>query len=295
MLAIERLTKTYAQTRALSDFTLRVEAGEVVGLLGPNGAGKTTLVRLLMGFLFPTSGNAKIAGFDCARQSLQVRQRVGYVPGNVRLFGRMRVRDVLRFLTEVRRGSAPVDAEGIARSMGLPSKRRVAFLSTGMRQKLALAAVFHADVPVLILDEPTANLDPTVRAEVLQRVRAARNEGRTVLFSSHVLSEIEDVCDRVVFVKAGQLVHVQNVDELRSLHRIRMRGHQPLPDLPGNLQDQVTLREDNSSFTTLEASGSLTPLLAWLASVSPDELSVEPMRLQAVYDRYFHNATADQA
>ena len=190
---------------ALDDFSFGVRAGEVVGLLGPNGAGKTTLLRLLMGYLRPTSGTAAIDGLDCYRQSFEVHRRVSYLPGEARLFRTMRGRDVIDFFTAVRRDGSRARAVALAGDrFGLDLSRPVSTMSTGMRQKLALAVTLAVDTPLVILDEPTSNLDPTVRADVAALVVEAKQAGRTVIFSSHVISEVEQVCDRAVILRQGR-------------------------------------------------------------------------------------------
>ena len=197
------LTKRYRDLAALDDCTFGVARGEVFGLLGPNGAGKTTLLRLLLGYLKPASGRALIDGLDCYRQSVRVRRVVSYLPGEARLFRSMRGRQVLKFFAEIRPEGNLQRSIELAERLELELSRRVAYMSTGMRQKLALAATLAADTPLVILDEPTSNLDPTVRGIVLDLVSEARRHGCTVVFSSHVLSEVEAVCDRVAFLRRG--------------------------------------------------------------------------------------------
>ena len=203
IVATDNLTKTYGTVAALRDCSLDVEAGEVFGLLGPNGAGKTTLLRLLLGYLRPTNGNARVAGFDCVRKSVAVRRNVAYLPAEAALFPHMRGREALQFFAEVRPGSQLQHSLALAERLELDLTRRVSFMSTGMKQKLALAATLAASTKLYILDEPTANLDPTVRATVLSLVKEARAAGKTVMFSSHVLSELERVCDYLVWRPAG--------------------------------------------------------------------------------------------
>lgn len=283
------LTKTYGSVHALEACTLGVEQGEIFGLLGPNGAGKTTLLRLLLGMLHPTSGRATIAGLDCHRQSLAVRHRVSYLPGDARLFRQMRGRDVLKFFSEVRPGGNYSRSLVLAGRLELDLSRRVAFMSTGMRQKLALVAVLAPDTPLLILDEPTANLDPTIRGAVMELVREARSRGRTVMFSSHILSEIEEVCDRVVFLKAGRLAHSQVLADLRVRHRIRAALHGPLPPVPEAWAGDLKTRTSEDGQIAIDTRGDLSPLLGWLATLPIDHVSIEPIGLRAIYDALHDN------
>jgi ABC-2 type transport system ATP-binding protein len=294
LIATHQLTKCYGNFPALADCSLAVRPGEVFGLLGPNGAGKTTLLRLLLGFIRPTSGRGTIAGLDCVRDSLAVREKTVYLPGEARLFRRMNGRQVLDFFCRLRPSCRRDEAERVARRLDLDLSRQVARMSTGMRQKLALAAVLATDAELVILDEPTANLDPTARGEVLELVREVRGRGRTVVFSSHVLSEVEETCDSVAILRAGRLVHEQQIAEIRRSHRITARMKGPLGEVPAALAGQVRVVASYGSGVVLEAAESLAALLGWLATLAVEEVLIEPVGLSAVYDR-FHREHAHDA
>ena len=283
------LTKQYDALVALRNCTLDVRRGEVFGLLGPNGSGKTTLIRLLMGFLKPSAGHALIDGLDCYRQSVAVHARAAYLPAEARLFRQMRGREVLEFFSRVRPGGDFDRALALAERLDLDITRQVAYFSTGMRQKLALCACLSGQTPLVVLDEPTANLDPTMRGEVLNMVREARDAGRTVLFSSHVLSEIEQSCDRVVILRRGELVHTQVMSQLHRQHRIRAELTGPLPAVPPELAAELQVHVNDDSELKIETPGELSPLLGWLAELPIREVRVEPVGLQALYER-FHSA-----
>jgi ABC-2 type transport system ATP-binding protein len=278
------LSKSFGPFKALSKCTISVERGEIFGLLGPNGAGKTTLIRLLMGFISPTSGWAKIEGMDCYRKRVQVHRSVAYLPGDARLFRTMTGRGVLKFFSNIRRDADLTRAHDTADRLELDLSRWVAFMSTGMRQKLALAVVMSIDCPLLILDEPTANLDPTVRGEVLDMVCEARDAGKTILLSSHVLSEIEEICDHVAILRTGQLVHFESIHELRQQHRIRGIVRGELPKMEPDLKDQVyvSLKDDKVLIETSDFSR----ILKWLADAPISDVRVEPVGLRAIYDRF---------
>jgi ABC-2 type transport system ATP-binding protein len=294
LVVTESLTKRYRQLAALEECSLVVERGEVFGLLGPNGAGKTTLIRLLMGFLRPTSGRAAIDGFDCCRQSLQVRERTSYLPGEPRLFRGMRGSEVLDFFAGIRPGRNVQAYRRLADRLDLDLSRRVAFMSTGMRQKLALAVTLAADTPLMILDEPTSNLDPTVRAEVISIVQEARSEGRTVLFSSHVLSEVEEACDRVAILRAGRIVHLQPMAELRRRHRVHATFRGPPGASWDHYSGRCTLVQRGERQATWETDGELADLLGWLAGLPLDDVRVEQAGLRSVYER-FHSPSHHRA
>jgi len=286
LVATYQLTKRYAEVTALADCTLSVPAGQVCGLLGPNGSGKTTLLRLLMGFLRPSAGRAEIDGLDCYRRPVDVHRRVAYLPGEVRLFRNRRGRNILRYFSSVRPDGNLQRATQIADRLGLDLNRQVARSSTGMRQKLALAATLSLDVPLIILDEPTSNLDPSVRSQVLAMIRETRDAGRTVVFSSHVLSEVEQVCDRVIMLRGGRLVHDQRMSELRRQHRIRAQLEGPAAVLPEDLKSDARVVSQHDGRLVVDVAGALAAVLKWLATLAIEEVTVEPMGLQTIYDKY---------
>lgn len=280
------LTKRYGTFAALDECSLQVESGEVFGLLGPNGAGKTTMIRLLLGYLRPTSGSATIGGVDCYSRSVEARRLVAYLPGEARMYRGMRGRDVLQFLAEVRPGGDFQQSLNFAKRLDLELARRVAFMSTGMRQKLALAATMSTDSPLVILDEPTANLDPSVRATVSTMIAEAKLAGRTVMFSSHVLSEVEEVCDRVAILRAGKRVHTQVVADLRRRHRLAasLPGGE-IPTIPAELAASLRIVNRSEGQLVFEAD-ELSSSLRWLATLPVTEIRAEPIGLRSVYDRF---------
>ncbi|MBL8162430.1 MAG: ABC transporter ATP-binding protein [Anaerolineae bacterium] len=208
MIEVENLTKHYGHHTAVDGLTFTADAGEIVGLLGPNGAGKTTTMRMLTGFMPPTSGSARIAGFDIFTDSLEVRKRVGYLPERVPLYPDMTVKGYVTFWAELRGAKQPrQQAERALEMVNLSDRRNtlVRNLSKGMRQRLGLAQALVHDPQVVILDEPTIGIDPQQVIEVRERVRALRQQ-HTVLFSTHILSEAEQICDRVVIINKGKIV-----------------------------------------------------------------------------------------
>ena len=286
LVSTNHLTKSFGNFTALKDCCVEISRTEVFGLLGPNGAGKTTLIRLLMGFLKPTAGKATIDGLDCYQQRVDVHKLVSYLPGDARMFRGMRAKAVLKFFADVHPLGNFQKALQIADRLELNLKRWVAFMSTGMRQKLALAVCLSTESPLLILDEPTANLDPTVRREVLKLIAEAKRAGRTVIFSSHVLSEIEQVCDSVVILKNGELVHSQTIKELKQRHRILARLQGSLPPFSTEIDSQTQITHSDNNLVQIESTSDLKLLLTWLASAPLEDVIIEPMGLNAVYDQF---------
>jgi ABC-2 type transport system ATP-binding protein len=288
----DSLSKHYGRLTALVDCSFGIERGEILGLLGPNGAGKTTLLRLLMGYLKPTAGRATIDGLDCYRQSVAVHRRLAYLPGDARLFRQLNGRQTLELFSRLR-DSAPLErALQLADRLQLDLTRRVRQMSTGMRQKLALAIALTPDVPLVILDEPTANLDPTVRRDVVELIREARAQGKTVFFSSHVLSEVEDVCDRVLVLRQGRIVDSVRVAEVRQQHRITAVLTGPLTPAPAALAANLEVTHDGAGELVILTRGDLAALLGWLAQQPLVRLSIEPVGLRTVYERHHPAGTA---
>nr|WP_196784737.1 ABC transporter ATP-binding protein [Crateriforma conspicua] len=306
MVVCQGLCKRYGAFDALRACDLTVTAGEVFGLLGPNGAGKTTLIRLMLGYIHPTAGTCRVAGIDVVDDSVAVRRNVSYLPGDARLPRHMRGKGVLEFFAAMHPDGDLQRSLDVAQRLDLNLRTHVAFMSTGMRQKLALAVVLGPRTPLLVLDEPTANLDPTVRAEVLQMVREARADGRTVMLSSHVLSEIEETCGEVAILRRGVLAHRLTMSELFQQHRITGDLDRPVADrlvdpnsdaIPMQFADRLvcSLADDaagvsgasgsNSSTTVrLDTSGDLASFLGWLDDLGIRRMRVEPLGLRAVYD-----------
>ena len=295
ILQCERLSKRYGTFDALSECNVRVFRGDVFGLLGPNGAGKTTLIRSLLGYLHPSTGCCQILGHDCASQSVLVRRKVSYLPGEARLPRHMKGDGVLKFFAEMHPLGDLKRSRLVAERLELDTKTRVAFMSTGMRQKLALSVVLGPQTPLLILDEPTANLDPTVRAIVLDLVRQAHMEGRTVILSSHVLSEIEETCNRVAFLRRGRLVHQMRMSDLFQRHRLMAIADGSPIRVPEQLDDRISvLKLPDTTRVQIDTSGDLAPILEWIASLNLRQIRFEPCGLRTVYDSV-HSGTFSQS
>jgi ABC-2 type transport system ATP-binding protein len=286
LIVTQGLTKCYKQVVALDNLSLEVDRGEVFGLLGPNGSGKTTTIRVLLGFLRPTSGRATIAGFDSWRNSNDVRHLVSYLPGELRMYGSMTGLGLLRLLSDLRDGVGLDRAVAIAeRVMRLNLKRRIRTYSTGMKQKLALSQVFADPVETLILDEPTSALDPSARAIVLGLVQEARAQKQTVIFSGHVLAEVEQVADRVAIMRHGRLMHVEDMHARRNLRMLLVKfDHGVDPEFPEELE--LTVRERNGDTTLLEHRGEISALLRWLGSVPIRDIAIGTEDLRSLYDRF---------
>jgi ABC-type multidrug transport system ATPase subunit len=219
------LTKDYSAGRGLFDLDLQVSPQEVFGYLGPNGSGKTTTIRLLMGMIRPTHGSAYVFGLDTIRDSAEVKRRVGYLPGDVPQFGSLRGSEIVAYLGGMRGGVDQRNVRALAERFDLDLSRRFRESSSGNKQKLAIVLAFMHQPDLLVLDEPTSGLDPLNQQEFYALLREVRDGGATIFLSSHVLSEVEHVCDRVGILRSGRLVRVAQLEELRGIriHRVEIQ------------------------------------------------------------------------
>ncbi len=214
-ITLDSLTKSYGKARGIIDLDLEVRVGEVFGFLGPNGAGKTTAIRTILDLIRPTSGTATVLGLDARTDSLAIRARTGYLPGELSLYEEMTVSESLEYLTALRSGAGEGRINKLSEQFELDLTRKIKDLSTGNKQKVGIIQAFAHNPELLILDEPTSGLDPLMQQNVYHLIDAARDEGRTVFLSSHVLPEVERIAERVGIIRKGRLIEVATVDELK--------------------------------------------------------------------------------
>jgi len=285
----EQLTKNYGKNPGIRHVDLTVEEGEVFGFLGPNGAGKTTTIRTLLGFLRPSEGRAWVFGMDSRRRSVEIRARVGNLPGEFALEDRMSGEELLRFFARLRGVKDLGYARELASRLGADLERPMRRLSRGNKQKIALIqAMFHRP-PLLILDEPTGGLDPLVQEEFLEVVGEVRAEGRTVFLSSHVLSDVERICDRVGIIRDGRLVTVEPTDELvnKAFRHVSLTFDRPVDPEPfAALPGVRNLRANgaNLSFTLYDNLDEVVKLAARNRLVN---LEYEHPSLEEVFLTYY--------
>jgi len=290
-ISIRGLTKQYGPLTALRNLHLEVARGEVLGFLGLNGAGKTTAIRLLLDFLRPTAGRAFIFGCDCSAQGREARARIGYLPGELGLYLDLTGQETLDFLAGLSR--RPVDRryrQVLCNRLELPLRdlrRRLREYSAGMKRKLGLIQAFQTQPPLLILDEPTDGLDPLMQEAFYGLVAEVKRAGATVFMSSHVLSEVERVCDRIALLRKGEMVLLTSVREIRRLapRRVSVSFRQDVaePDLlPGHELIEATPRH-----WRLAVTGPLGPLLARLHGLPVQDLELEEARLEDVVLKYY--------
>lgn len=289
------LSKRYGRHLALDRLTLQVEQGEIFGFLGPNGAGKSTTIRTLLDLIRPSGGSARILGFDCQSESLQVRANVGYLPGDLRLYSGITGEDTLSLFAELRGGE--VDREqgrALAKQLDLDLDRHANTYSKGNRQKLGLVLALQSRPRVLLLDEPTSGLDPIAQHAVWDILRREADRGTTVFFSSHVMSEVEQICERVAILREGRLVAVEPLSELkgRSVRHVAVTfaGAAPAPGvIAGAGISELQRGHDNAEY---EVTGEFDAFLKQLAEYHVLDLRTEQPTLDEVLLSYYRASGA---
>jgi ABC-2 type transport system ATP-binding protein len=284
------LVKAFGQVRALDGLDLRVPAGQVHGFLGPNGAGKSTTIRILLGLMRATRGHVELLGGDPWADATALHRRLAYVPGDVALWPQLTGGEVIDLLTRMRGGAVPHRRAELIERFELDPTKKTRTYSTGNRQKVVLIAALAADVELLILDEPTSGLDPLMEAVFQACISEAAAAGRTVLLSSHILAEVEALCEHVTIVRRGRVVEAGSLAELRHLTRTSITAElcgppDALADLPGVHGLQV----DGTRVRCEVDTSRLDPVLARLAAIGTRGLVAAPPTLEELFLRHYES------
>ncbi|MDA8296543.1 MAG: ABC transporter ATP-binding protein [Actinomycetota bacterium] len=282
---MEAVTKRYRGARGIEDMDLELRAGEVFAFLGPNGAGKTTTIRILLDLIRPDAGRVQLFGLDVRRHGVEVRRRVGYLPGELGLYEQLTAREILSHFAYLRGAGRSEPFAELAERFELELSRPVRSLSKGNRQKVALVQALMGDPELLILDEPTTGLDPLVQDQVHATIRSAARSGRSVFLSSHVLSEVASVADRVGIISDGRIARLVRIEELRAaaVHYVDVRfqgqgGYEELCAL-----SNVRITADAGATMSIEVTGSLDPVIAVLARYAIADLTIRETDLETVF------------
>lgn len=283
------LTKRYDETVALYGLDLAVEPGEVYGYLGPNGAGKTTTIRLLLGLLRPSGGRAELFGVDAWADPVAAHRRIAYVSAEPNLWPSLTAAETLEFLARVRGGADAAYRDVLVERFQLEADKKVRALSHGNHQKVQLVAAFASRADLLVLDEPTGGLDPLMEMAFRETVREAKARGQTVFLSSHILSEVEAVCDRVGILRGGRLVDEGTLAELRHLgaQTVEVTFAGPVPALPQI--DGVAAAAAGENALSFEVTGSVAPLLSALAGKGVVSLRSREPSLEEIFLHHYED------
>ncbi len=298
VVVIHSLTKHYGETCALDGTSWSIPKGALLGFLGPNGAGKTTTIRILTGFLKSDGGRATVFALDAWAQSTAIRRRVGYLPGDVRLYNHLTGDQMVRFAGRARGMTDADNARRLAQRLQLDLHTRIRGYSKGMRQKLGLILAMMHEPELLILDEPTAALDPLMQQVLYRELRDVTARGKTVLLSSHSLSEVEAICDSVIILRNGSVVASTPVREMRkdAAQKVHLRFHSSaeLAQIRSSAPPALTVTDCENGSLKGHWQGPPESLLAWLASLPVSEIAIHPPDLEDLFMGYYSAETAKQ-
>jgi ABC-2 type transport system ATP-binding protein len=288
---VNGLTRFYGRRRGVLDVSFHVNEGEVFAFLGPNGAGKTTTIRQLMGLLRPTSGTARVFGLDCWRDSPRVKERIGFLPGEMRLYESLTGGAFLDYFASFRHSHDRKRRDGLLERLDLDVSQRIRHMSKGNRQKLGIVQALMHDAPLLVLDEPSSGLDPLKQVTFLQLLHDERAAGKTIFLSSHAIPEVERIADRVGIIRDGRLVAVESIESLkakRARHADVLFGQPVDAGRFGALDGvRVLSRTDDGRRYELAVPGDLRPLLRALAELPLEDLTLASADLETIFLHYY--------
>ena len=289
ILTTRQLGKRYGTKVGVEDVNLEIDPGTIFGFLGPNGAGKTTAIRLLLGFLKPTAGEAQILGLDCWRKSHRIKRDVGYLAGDVRLYPWLTVRNALPILSGARKQKLNDPGLVLAERFALNPDKPVRKMSRGMRQKLGLILALAHDSKLIVLDEPTSGLDPLMQLSLAELLRERAAAGSTVFFSSHTLSEVEQLCDRVAIVREGRIVTDEPLDEMRrrARRRVEVRFETETAAAATAPPESLDVIERDKDRWHAELDGEAGALTRWLSAQPIRDFTIGPPDLETIFHAFY--------
>lgn len=281
------LTKSYGRSRGIEGVNLTVEQGDIYGFIGPNGAGKSTTIRTLMGFLYPAGGQALIWGMDCATQSARIKQRVGYVPGEVRYYEDLTGRDIIRYTASFYPAADAARMRALMDAFEVEGNKRIRELSLGNKKKLAIVQALLPRPELIILDEATNGLDPLMQNRLFEVLTEENQRGATLFFSSHNLVEVERFCKRVGVIREGKLIREGNIEELSGVRmrkiEVKLGAQMERPGAP-NGASQVQQTAEGMGFLF---DGPMQQLIAWLHALPVEDVSISRPSLEETFMHYY--------
>ncbi|MGZ9819794.1 ABC transporter ATP-binding protein [Peribacillus simplex] len=282
------LTKKFGKFTALNRVNIEVNKGEVFGFIGPNGAGKSTTIRVLLGILKATDGEAKIFGMDAWKDAVEIHKRIAYVPGDVNLWPNLTGGEVIDLFVELRGANNKSRREELIKKFDLDPSKKCGTYSKGNRQKVALIAAFSSDADLYILDEPTSGLDPLMERVFQECVMDAKNEGKSILLSSHILSEVERLCDKVGIIRQGQIIETGTLDELRHLTRtsLLVETKQPIPAL-GNVNGVRDIVKKDQALSFQVDTNELDNVMKYISQFGIVKLESAPPTLEDLFMSHY--------
>lgn len=291
ILKVSNLTKTFGKVTALDGVNLEVNKGEIYGFIGPNGAGKTTTIRILLGILKATEGNATIFGKDVWKDAVELHKRIAYVPGEVNLWSNLTGGEVIDLFVKLRGSSKKSRREELIQRFDLDTTKKCRTYSKGNRQKVALIAAFASDADLYILDEPTSGLDPLMEKAFQELVMEAKMAGKSVLLSSHILSEVEKLCDKVSIIRQGKIIETGTLAELRHLTRssVLLETKLPIKDL-SQFKGVYDIQANNQTLSFQVDSEELGNVIKYVSQFDIIKFESAPPTLEDLFMRHYEGA-----
>lgn len=285
MIKTENLTKYYKKNaRGILDVSLDVKQGEIFGFIGPNGAGKSTTVRTLLNLIYPTSGKATINQRDVVRDSVEIRKHIGYIPSEVNLYSDMKVIDFLKYAATFHEDVDLEKQQYLIDSLELDTQRKISDLSFGNKKKVAIVQALQSSPDLLILDEPTSGLDPLMQNTFFKLMLEEKKRGATIFFSSHILSEVQRICDRVAIIKEGQIIKIEKVEDILKARakKIRIKTKKTIKPT----KDMKDFKQENSHVTFVYTKP-IHELIQWLSNLEISDLTIEEPSLEEIFMHYY--------
>ncbi len=283
-----KLTKYYGKDRGILDVSLKVEEGEIFGFIGPNGAGKSTTIRTLLSLIHPSSGSAKIFGRDCFKEGHDIRKDIGYLPSEVFYYNNMKVIDLLKYSASFYNKDCTKRIKEIAEVMDLDLNRKIDDLSFGNKKKVGIVQGLLHQPKLIILDEPTGGLDPLMQQKFFDLIREENNRGATIFFSSHILDEVQKMCNRVAIIKDGKIIKTESIEALRNdnYKKIKIVSNKSLDDTIFNM-DGVTDLKSTEVEANFMYKGNMNKVIEKLSTVDVKNLLVQEPTLEEIFMYYY--------
>lgn len=285
---IDQLTKMYGKSRGIDNVSFHIEQGEIFGFIGPNGAGKSTTIRILLSLIYPTSGSAKIFGKDCIKHAHEIKKDIGYLPSEVFYYDNMKVIDLLKYSASFYKKDCTGRIHELAEKLDLDLKRKIDDLSLGNKKKVGIVQALLHEPKLIILDEPTSGLDPLIQQKFFQLLEEEKKKGATILYSSHILSEVQRLCDRVAIMNAGKVIKIEKIKNLRenNYKKIRLESKMDIDQTFFQMDgvSNVTVHDRQISFLY---KGNINEILAKIAEIELVNLWVEEPDLEEIFMHYY--------
>ena len=293
MIKLDALTKYYNKNaRGILDVSLEIKEGEIFGFIGPNGAGKSTTVRTILNLIFPTSGTGEVDGLDIVKDTVEIRKFVGYIPGEVHLYGDMIVEDFLKYAAGYNGDIDEAYYKELVEELQIDTSRKMDDLSQGNKKKVAIVQALLSKPKLLILDEPTSGLDPLIKNTFFNILRKEKERGVTIFFSSHILSEVQELCDRVGIIKEGKLIKVESISEILKTRakKVSIKTDDELPK-----SKNIVNLETVNGYHTFVYTGKIETLLKTIQTLKIEDLTISDPPLEEVFMHYYKKEDNDEA